>query len=291
MSAELRKAVDSLARTAAIVHLWSKELEDNFFDIWPIQPDEVPGVFEPFLSMPTEKSFEPLITEVTSAMALVSNGTGGAGAELLRGFTGANPAMGYVSQVGHDVTRWEGAAQAAFDDIYAGPFEVPVRPNQFLCLAVLRSSLFAEAAIWKEAERSVLDLVQQAEKALYAAIEDDGSDWGFALTVIGAVAGVVSTVLSGGTTAPVVFSVISAAAGVGSAAVGETQQAPGALPGMVVAGMLDGVDTIKRAITAQETKVRDGLDDFLGALEQSAPHLVFQRSSLTERPGVLEVPA
>jgi hypothetical protein len=225
---------------------------------------EIPRLFQPFLAIPDPASFHTPIGKIESAMAKLSTGDlhrdplSESGHVFL-----ANPDLESLPSSLNLIDSWTGPAAQNFVTVVIQPFRPRLR-NQYILLSVIRSSLEAEQAIWREVRTDITKIADQTLSAFEAMLQHNCRSKAFpvVLSVVAAIASVALELPSLGTSTALTIAAIGAASSlIGGVSNGDKVEVKisGGEPATIV-------DSLRRCIDLEYRLVRDADDRVARAL-------------------------
>jgi len=168
-----------------------------------------------------------------------------------------------ISQTSEFMQGWQSGTALSYAN-FATLFG-PVAGNLSMCASVLRGSQEAEAAIWREARKSVDDLAHATIDALKNCLDKNPDDVKALLTVVGAVSGIVAVPFTAGGSlaASYTFAAIAAGTSLGGEFVPDAKEKDGTIkgdtPSEIVQCLYDRLKTLNEDIAAKEQDVKSAL--------------------------------
>ena len=126
----------------------------------------------------------------------------------------------HVGDTATYLDEWKGDAAIAFKANFAPAFQ-DVSVHEFRAVQSLKGALMAEAELWKQARKDVLQLIAETDAALddFEGSRDGAAEAAFALAVIGAIVAVAAVPATGGTSAALYWTMAGSALAVSGAVV------------------------------------------------------------------------
>ncbi|WP_409466581.1 hypothetical protein [Amycolatopsis sp. GA6-003] len=238
----------------------------------------VEALFEPFSRMPDPAGYDPLIADLTAAMAKL-NTSPTHNTQLTSDVGLANPCLDRITTDGGYLQDWTGEAAMEFKSRFLDPFRTIVG-NQFTMLSTLKGALQAHQAMWAKARDDIDKIAENTKNALDNAGGCGKNQWTFGFSVlsaVGAIGGVVVAIATGGV---VPLAAIGAAASVGSAGIANIT-ASGDSADTIVNSMKQAVDALARHIQEVETQqIADKVRALTDAVHANKDKLVSARPKL-----------
>lgn len=170
-----------------------------------------------------------------------------------------------IEPTGAFMQGWHSGTSTSYAN-FAGLFG-PITANLSMAAGVLRGACEAELAIWTQARKSVDELAHATIDALNSVTDKNPKDAALALTVLGAVAGIVAVPFTAGGSlvAAYSFAAIGAATSLGGAFVPDEENRPtsigGNTPSDIVTDLYEKLGLLNVDIKAKESDVSTSLAD------------------------------
>lgn len=239
-------------------------------------------MFEPFYVMPTEARFDYAITNLTRVIQRLSVSGGDSSDPVTDSPIDPNEELTKINSVSDELVEWTGDAAETFRDHVKTPFPAKVG-SMFNVACVLKGALEAEAAMWRQIDADVHELLDNA----IASVESlDDCDPKSGTTAIGIVLAIASIPVTGPAGATVLAAL---AAGNTIVQGGIEQDTGGNEPMTILPKVKEGVEKIKRDIVDAETLIKDALTGITDWMSGNADKYTFQRGrvGLDNGPGGL----
>jgi hypothetical protein len=229
------------------------EIEAQFADI--------PALFAPFTQIPEPGSFDPPIASMGRVLGVLSSGQTPKD-PISDDVYPANIILDKVPGAESYIEDWTGKAAMDFKSFFIDPFPSVVS-NQFTVAAILKAGLEAEKSLWSGA-RTDIDTIAHKVLAALDNMDDCGkNEWTIGFTVLASIAFVGATVFTGGTAAPIAFTVAGGVFSTTAAAPPMSDPEPnrysGESPAAVIAEMRAGIGDLTRCINEQERRIADSI--------------------------------
>jgi hypothetical protein len=255
------------------------------------------NVFDDWIGLPDPDILQGELDNLDSALQYVSSESYLTD-ETAKKYAGGGGTSYHISQIEPTAAfmqGWQSGTSTSYAN-FASLFG-PVTANLSMCASVLRGTQQAEVEIWKRARKEVDDLAHATIDALKNCLDKDPSSIKTALTVIGAVSGIVAVPFTAGGSlvASYTFATIAAGTAIGGEFVpeGDKKDATigGDTPAEIVTSLNEHLGTLNKDITAKEGDVKSALKQTIEDY-RSALHLEPGRSPVKmPRPSVADHPS
>jgi len=244
---------------------------------------DVPGLFQPFASIPNPKSFDPMINELRQAMGVLCTGQNTSDPISTKGGPYiANKVLDEISGSSPYIADWTGKAATEFYNNFIVPFPTLTK-NQFVLLATLKAALEAEQAMWQKTRENIDQIAEQTLSKLDTMDDCGSNEWTMTFTVVASVAGVLAAVPTLGASTTVTIAAIGGAAWVVAAA-GIEDPPKGQIQGedswAVLDSMKSCIDKEIDAVKHTEDRIAKTIQGVLGSVHGQQDSFVAKRPAL-----------
>ncbi|CAN5529080.1 hypothetical protein BH11ACT8_BH11ACT8_21410 [soil metagenome] len=228
------------------------------------------SIFDEWLGLPDPSHFSSGLSTLQGAMSALgaesylTNDL----AQQYAGGSGTSMNISAIEPTGAFMQGWQSGTALSYAN-FAGVFG-PVAANLSMAMNVLHGAYDAERALWEEARKNVDGLAEATITALEKCTDKRPKDVQMALTVLGAVAGVVAVPFTAGGSlaASYTFATIGAATALGGAFAPEETESDspitGDVPWEIVDSLVHNLTTLNEKICAAEDKIHQALTDTAG---------------------------
>lgn len=257
---------------------------------------DVDQVFDDWLDLPDPSYLSSFASNLAGALPhLAAEAYVDDDSAASLGGGGSNVAITQIEPTGAFMSGWTSGTATSFAG-FAGLFG-PVVSNLWLCGNVLVNALYAEQAIWEEADRSLHEIADAAISTLEDIANKSAAEYTATLSVLAAVSGIIAVPFTAGGSlaAAYTFAAISGGIGLaGSFAPEDAEDHPGidgGSPASVVSSVRDLLTRLNEHVTAKEGDVRSALSDTAGQFSAAMGEDNMVSPVVLPRPTVADSPS
>jgi hypothetical protein len=233
----------------------------------------IPPLFEPYSKIQDPKVYDPLIGDLRTVMAGLSNGQANTDALNSNEVYPANPTLAKITTAGDMMKGWTGEAGMAFKAKFLDPFPMYSR-NQYILTAVLKAGLDAHKAMWTSARHDIDMIAEGTIHAFDNAGCTNKNDWNVGFTILSSLAAVTAAFLPVAGTAALTATIIAAASQTAAVLPPDIPDAPkdaggtgeGVTALQIINTMKDGIGKLTSVIQKTEAKITAGLTTLTGGV-------------------------
>ena len=248
----------------------------------------VEPLFKPFSRVPDPAGYQSMIDDMSAAMHDLSGGHIDQDPIDKNPYL-ANPTLEKIHTASDYLQDWSGQAAMQFKQKFLDPFPA-ISANQFILTAILKAALEAHQAMWAKT-RDDIDKIAHATMDAFDNKCCDKNTWNVSFTVlssIGATAAAVLTVATEGAAAPLLLSVVGAAAQVGATLPPDSLSDPpkggGETALQIINSMKAAIDQLTQVVQKAEAVIAGKVADVAKLLGEIEPYFVAARPALASVP-------
>lgn len=245
-------------------------------------------LFKPFSHIPDPAGYQPMIDGLSAAMHDLSGGHIDQDPIDKNPYL-ANPTLEKIHTASDYLQDWSGQAAMLFKQKFLDPFPA-ISANQFILTAILKAALEAHQAMWAKT-RDDIDKIAHATMDAFDNKCCDKNTWNVTFTVlssIGATAAAVLTVATDGAAAPLLLSVVGAAAQVGATLPPDSLSDPpkggGETALQIINSMKVVIDQLTQVVQKAEAVIAEKTSAVTKLLDEHSSYFV------SARPAVASIP-
>lgn len=244
-------------------------------------------MFRPYSQMPDPAGHDAIVEQIMETMRLISPGA--AGPDPLRPVP-ANPNLGMIPGSESYLEQWTGRAAVEFKQRFLDPFPY-LNANQYLLVSMLYGAMDAQARMWENARRDILEIGNKTLNALNAS--DPFLCWGgkkgpttVVLTTIEAIASIAAVFMPAASVGArvgieIVAVAASAAANLAPDERGPTVDMAGEYTWDIIAAMASAIRLLNSQIYQAELKIRLAMQAAIKLVDDNPDLFVAPRPALT----------
>ncbi|WP_326947874.1 hypothetical protein OG439_03535 [Amycolatopsis sp. NBC_01307] len=245
-------------------------------------------LFKPFSRIPDPAGYQPTIDGLSAAMHDLSGGHIDQDPIDKNPYL-ANPTLEKMHTASDYLQDWSGQAAMLFKQKFLDPFPA-ISANQFILTAILKAALEAHQAMWAKT-RDDIDKIAHATMDVFDNKCCDKNTWNVTFTVlssIGATAAAVLTVATDGAAAPLLLSVVGAAAQVGATLPPDSLSDPpkggGETALQIINSMKATIDQLTLVVQKAEAVIAEKTSAVTRLLGEHGSYFVSARPAVTSIP-------
>ncbi|MEU0790777.1 hypothetical protein ABZ342_11965 [Amycolatopsis sp. NPDC005961] len=245
-------------------------------------------LFKPFSRIPDPAGYQPMIDDLSAAMHDLSGGHIDQDPIDKNPYL-ANPTLEKIHTASDYLQDWSGQAAMQFKQKFLDPFPA-ISANQFILTAILKAALEAHQAMWSKT-RDDIDKIAHATMDAFDNKCCDKNTWNVTFTVlssIGATAAAILTVATEGAAAPLLLSVVGAAAQVGATLPPDSLSDPpkggGETALQIINSMKAAIDQLTKVVEKAEAFIAEKVTGVTDLLATTEPFFVAARPALASLP-------
>lgn len=256
------------------------------------------NIFDDWIGLPDPEVLQWEVDNLDNAMGYLSAESylTDDNAKKYAGGGGTSYNISQIEPTGAFMQGWQSGTSTSYAN-FASLFG-PVAANLSMCASVLRGAQQAEVEIWKRARKEVDELAHATIDALKNCLDKDPGSIKTALTVIGAVSGIVAVPFTAGGSlaASYTFAAIAAGTSIGGEFVPEAEERDGTIsgdtPAEIVTSLGDNLSKLDKDVTAKESDVKSALSqtiaDYRAALglDPGVSPVKMPRPSVADNPSL-----